>query len=317
MFKSYLSLILAVVFWASAFVAIRVGLEDFLPGSLALMRYIVASICMLIMLKLFKLSIKIPFKDFIFLGLLSGFGISAYNICLNYGEQIISAGLASFIIAQMPVVMIGLSYFIYKTPITKWQALGISISFAGVFVMFFQDLHTSVSGSGILLVSLSTVCMSLYTVLQKPMLKKLHPIVLVSYVIWWSLPVFSIYSGDLISDLGHVHSRAGWAVVYLGIFPAAGSYMLWSYALANIPSQRASVWLYAMPFIAAALEPLFLSSSLSIMALIGGVVAMFGVVISNHFTPLQNKFIQLWSLLSMDNIRKYNYWNNIIKMEKY
>ena len=47
--KTRLAVWITVALWASAFVGIRAGLESYTPGSLAALRFLVASFCMLIL----------------------------------------------------------------------------------------------------------------------------------------------------------------------------------------------------------------------------------------------------------------------------
>lgn len=47
-FKVVFIVIIAIVLWASAFIGIRIGLADYSPGALALLRFMIASLCLLI-----------------------------------------------------------------------------------------------------------------------------------------------------------------------------------------------------------------------------------------------------------------------------
>src|SRR3990167_4832736 len=44
--KLYSAIILIILFWASAYIGIRAGLQGYSPGPLALFRYLIASACM-------------------------------------------------------------------------------------------------------------------------------------------------------------------------------------------------------------------------------------------------------------------------------
>src|ERR1700731_3274449 len=104
--KTLLALFITLFLWSSSLVGIRIGLESFDAGSLALFRYLTASICMLFFFFIFgrphhKPNLKELSKIF-----LSGIiGFAVYNIVLNQGEMTVDPGTTSFILTQIPVVI--------------------------------------------------------------------------------------------------------------------------------------------------------------------------------------------------------------------
>src|SRR5208282_3806656 len=96
------ALVIALVLWASAFAAIRVGLKGFGPGQLALLRFSIASIALLI----YSLVTRQPLpraRDLPMMFLLGFLGFFVYHVSLNAGEVVVPAGSASFIISSVPV----------------------------------------------------------------------------------------------------------------------------------------------------------------------------------------------------------------------
>ena len=84
--KTKLAVITSILLWASAFVGIRVGLQDYSPEALALLRFIVASICMSIVYFRLPKRSETQLIDVIKMMGLGFIGIGVYNIALNYGE---------------------------------------------------------------------------------------------------------------------------------------------------------------------------------------------------------------------------------------
>src|SRR5579864_1810277 len=87
-----LSLWLTVILWASALIGIRLGLHGYSPGSLGLLRYLIASVSLLFLY--FRLPVRhVPtVKDFIEIFIIGALGIGVYNIALNHGEVVVPAG---------------------------------------------------------------------------------------------------------------------------------------------------------------------------------------------------------------------------------
>jgi drug/metabolite transporter (DMT)-like permease len=86
----------------------------------------------------------------------------------------------------------------------------------------------------------------------------------------------------MIKDIQTASLHATLAVVYLGIFPAAVGYMAWSYGLKEMPASQAVNYLYFMPIIATLTGWIWLGEKISVLSLLGGLVALAGVWIVSH-----------------------------------
>src|SRR5262245_55288201 len=84
-YRTYSSALITIVLWASAFAGIRVGLESYSPTSLALLRYLVASLVLLIIAIIRRRPLP-QLRDIPAIALLGFLGFSAYNVALNMGE---------------------------------------------------------------------------------------------------------------------------------------------------------------------------------------------------------------------------------------
>src|SRR5688572_28865376 len=102
--KIKFALLITIFLWASAFVGIRIGLQTYSPEGLALMRYLIASICMGVIYYRMPERTSICLRDVIALMSIGALGIGVYNIALNYGELFISSGVTSSIISQAPII---------------------------------------------------------------------------------------------------------------------------------------------------------------------------------------------------------------------
>ena len=92
------------VFWASAFVAIRHLGEDFTAGSLSLGRLLVGSLCLAVVALTRDVvwPTRREWLPLVIIGLL-WFGL--YNVALNAGERMVDAGTAAMLIQVAPVLI--------------------------------------------------------------------------------------------------------------------------------------------------------------------------------------------------------------------
>ncbi len=286
--KAAINLTFAVVLWASAFVAIRIGLKGYSPGSLALLRYLIASVGMIFLYVFFSKRSKPAFKDLplIFFMGIAGFGI--YNITLNYGEITVPSGITSFILSQMPVVVMVLAPLLLKEKITLSSWLGLIISVFGVGLIALAHHEGHLRGEvthldlGIIFLLIAVFCGAIYAICYKSMALKYHPIELTSFAIWSGTVILLFYIPSLWREIQTAPSDATWAAVYLGIFPAVVGYLAWSYVLRYMPASRASSYLFLMPLVATFLGWLLLGEVPKLLALCGGIIALVGAVIATQ-----------------------------------
>jgi len=280
--KTILALIVTVVVWSTAFIGIRVGLHGYSPGSLALFRYITASIVMIPLFFKLKKRQKMQGTDFMHFLLLGSAGFAVYNIALNYGELSVPAGIASFIVGLIPVFTMLLAMLILKEKVGVKPWLGVAVSFIGM-VLIAAGEHGGIKFDlGVIYSLIAAIAGSVYAVMQKPLLKRYHPIEVVAYSIWFGTLMMMFYLPALSADMHTAPMSATIAAIYMGIFPSVISYGFWSYALSRAPASRASTFLYALPIITTIMGYFYLREVPATLSLAGGIVALLGVMIVNR-----------------------------------
>lgn len=281
--KIAFSLLLVCILWATAFPGIKIALESFSAGHLTLARHIVASISFLFIM-LFKKETLLPKKRdlpiFFLLGLL---GYTIYHTALNFGEMRVSAGTASLIIATAPAFTSIVAFLILKDRLRFLAWLGIAISFVGVVLIVIGENSQFGINVYALLVLIAAISASFYTVLQKRVLKKYSAIQVTAYATWaGTIPLF-LFAQGLPSSIIHATTNALLATIYIGVAPSAIAYTLFSYAIANVQVSRVTSFMYLVPVFSLLFAWILLAEIPSITSLIGGVVAIIGVVLVNQF----------------------------------
>ena len=88
------------------------------------------------------------------------------------------------------------------------------------------------------------------------------------------------FLGSLVAQLRAEPWSVTAGVVYLGIFPTAIAFLLWSYALARTSAGRMAASSYVVPGIAVLLSWSFLAEVPASIALLGGAVSLVGVALT-------------------------------------
>lgn len=268
------------VAWASAFAGIRVALHAYTPVQVALLRYIVASLVLLLYAGLTRTPLP-RWRDLPGIILLGFIGITCYNLALSLGQVTIPAGSASLLIASAPIWMALLAWGFLGERLRGWGWIGIVVSFGGVALIALGTRRGIALDPRALLILAAALAQSIYSLGQKRYLARYSALQWTSYVIWAGTLCLLPYSAGLITAIQAAPTATTLAVVYLGIFPGALGYMTWAYALARTPATTAGSFLYIVPALAMLIAWLWLGEIPSLLSVSGGLLVIAGVILVN------------------------------------
>ena len=278
--KTWAAVIIGLLFWASAFAGIRVGLESYGPGEVALLRFGTASIALFIYASVTRM--RLPRRRDLPVIVLAGlFGITIYHVALNYGEQTVSAGAAALLISSVPIFTAILSVVWLRERVTAWGWAGIVISFLGVALISFGDEGGVAFDPGALIILLAALSAAVYMVISKRPLGRYGAVEFTTYAIWAGTAPLLIFLPGLLEQMPTASTESTLSVVFLGIFPGAVSYILWSYGLARMPASILAAFLYVQPVNAIIIAWIWIGEIPTALTLLGGVVAIAGVILLN------------------------------------
>ncbi|GGI91081.1 DMT family transporter [Deinococcus wulumuqiensis R12] len=274
------AILVTLVFWASAFTGIRVGLEHFTPGPLALYRFLVASVTLLIYMSVTRLPVP-ERRDLWHIGVLSVAGISLYHVLLNSGQQSVPAGTASLIIAAGPVITALLASRFSGEKLNALGWLGTAVSLGGVALIVLGRGQSVDFTRGALLVLAAAFFTSVYFVFQKGVLARVGSL---RFTVWslilGTVPML-VFLPALATELRAAPPSAHLALLYLGVFPSALAYMTWTFAIARVGASVTSSFLYVSPVLAILMAWALLGEVPGAVTLLGGAVALAGVLLVN------------------------------------
>ncbi|MCL2153306.1 MAG: DMT family transporter [Oscillospiraceae bacterium] len=278
---TYAAALFTIVLWSSAFPASKYSLDYYSPGSIMLLRFIVASVTLGIIGIIRK--IKLPKVKDLPLFALAGFvGMFLYMYCFNTGTAYVASGISSFIIASAPVFAIVLSRIILKEVVKPACWAGVGVSFCGLVIITLSQTTDFTLNVGVFLLLGAAIATSLYNILQRKLLKTYSALEATTYTIVIATLFMFIFLPTFIRELPGSTLAVNLIVSYLGVFPAALAFLSWGFALSKAEkTTHITVFLYLVPFFASFIAYLWLRETISIWAFLGGVVIIAGMVLSN------------------------------------
>jgi drug/metabolite transporter (DMT)-like permease len=269
-----------VVTWASAFAAIRAGLEGYDAVALTAGRLGVASLAFLVAAPWLGLRLP-PRTHWPRLVACGFFGQSAYHLLLNLGEQEVTAATAALLIATAPVFVALLSRAVLaeRIPLRRW--LGIAVAAAGVVLVAGEGGGGLRVEPAALLVLGAASCAAIFAVVHKPLLVHLRPIETTAWSMWVGTILVLPFAGGLLAGMRDAPADATVAMVYLGVVPSAIGYLCFAAVLSRLEASAAAVLLYLIPPVAALIAWVWLGEALGILTAVGGALTLVGVAVAS------------------------------------
>ncbi|NLO97890.1 MAG: DMT family transporter [Peptococcaceae bacterium] len=291
---AYCFLLGAAALWGGNWVAVRYVVQVLPPMVGATIRMFFCTILLLLYLKIATgktISIK-GIGIFIFLGLMQ-FG---FNFLQYIGLTSTTAIKGSLINSTTPIFTILLSRLLIKEKMSKYQLLGVLVSFLGVGWVItdgsWEVVRSLTFNVGDILIIGAVCCWSLYTIYSKKQIQATSAVYVSAYV--------TLISFFYFLPFGIAQYQPGWqqsasfalvaALVFI-VGVAIFGLVFWNKGVGIIGAGRASVFINLIPVFTLLFAYLFLQERITLNQILGGIIVIGGVYLTSvsRFTINMNK----------------------------
>lgn len=286
---AYLFLALALLFWAGNSIVARSMRLDISPIGLNFWRWSTALALLLPFTTRRVISawpaLRGEWKTVCLLGLL---GVTLYQTFLYQGLTATTATNAALFNSSMPVMIMLLSWLLYRERVTWGQLVGIVISLSGVVIILVKGrpelLLKFHFNPGDLWILASLPVWSLYTVLMRRRLSAIDPMALLTASALAGMVFLApMYLVDLARGSTMTFSSATLATVaYVAVFASVLGFTLWNSGVQVVGANRAGVFLHLHPAFTAGLAIPILGESLYRFQLVGIALILTGVFLATR-----------------------------------
>ena len=273
------AVVIVLVLWASAFIAIRSAAHSFTPGPLALIRLVVGAVLLGVAASRSRGSLPRG-RD---LGLVVLYGLAwfgGYNLALNAAERHLDPGTTAMLVNVAPILIAVAAGWLLHEGFPRPLLAGLAVAFAGVVVISVGEGAHGGTGTGVVLALIAAVLYTIGVLSQKFALRSVGA----TQATWLGCSVAAIammpFAPQTVHELAHARTGDILLAVYLGAFPMALGFLLWAFALSRTTAGTLGSTTLAVPAIAVLMSWILLDQLPTVTAGIGGAICLIGVVIA-------------------------------------
>jgi len=274
--------------WSSSFLWIKIAVQEVGPITLVSYRVLFGLLFGVVMILIQRVGLPRDAKAWTPLLILGISNIAIPFFLISWGEQLINSGVAAILDATVPLFSVVLAHFMLKDDkMTLPKVLGLLIGFVGVIILMSKDIggsSSSLLGQGAVILACAFYAGSgIYarknTEDTPSILRSAGPLISATFVMWAGSFLFE-------NPVKVPHLQITWiALLWLGILGSGLAFVMSYYLIHEIGPTRTSMVTYTFPLGGVILGFLFLNESLSWQLIVGGVLIIASLAVTNWTPP--------------------------------
>ena len=252
-------------FWGSTYTAIRVGAAEMPALLLAGTRFLIAGGLLLAWCRWRGLRLLWPPRTMLLLGLMGLLLLGGGNVGLVYAEQTVPSGLASLVLAVIPLYVAFIEMFLPGgEPLPGRGWLGMALGFAGLAALLWPSVRHGIAGDRTRLLAIAALLAGALSWTIGSLLTRRTRLPVNSFVAAaWQMLAAGAFNTGLGTALGqwprfHFNVAAAGSLAYLITCGSLLGYTGFIYLLEHVPVAKVSSYAYVNPVVAVVLGILLL-----------------------------------------------------------
>ncbi len=285
----YLLLTLAVLFWSGNFILGRAVRAEVPPVGLAFWRWAVAALLIIWpALPWIRRDWPTIQQHRPIILLLAALGVTIFNTLVYAGLQHTIALNAFLMQTMMPVMIVAMSFLLFRDRVYALQSAGIAFALGGAVTIIIQGdpqtLRTLSFNPGDIIIFLAVMAYAGYSVLLRKR-PPMHPlsfvavtfaagaIMLLPFYIWETLGQRAVRWDGVTTA----------SVAYVAVFPSIISFLCFNRGVELIGANRAGLFLYLMPLFGGGMALVFLGEQLEWFHGVGMLFIVAGIFLAVRY----------------------------------
>ena len=295
--KAYFLAILTITIWSSNFIIARDVLDILPPFSFAFLRWLLATI--IILLFFFKTLIqeyKTIKENIYYLILLSWFGIAGFHGFLYLASHSSTAVNLSLIGASSPILVLVISRFLGDIKLGFYKIVTVFITFLALAILVSDgDIYKLLNfrfRQGDVWMLFASINFAIYNIMmnKRPTSISFKATTISLFILGtiFTIPFF-LYELFIVKKTIIISNKSIFAIVYTALLPSIVGYFAWTKALYLIDSvAKVSMIYYLIPIFSAIGSHYILSEAITWVNIFCMVLILFGVILTNHKLIINN-----------------------------
>lgn len=269
----------AALIWGSSFLFIDIALDDVAPGVIPFVRILFGAAALALLPATRR---PIDRRDWGRIGLLAVIWMAFPLTLFSIAQQWINSSLAGMLNAGMPLFSAAFAAVLLRRLPGTMQLLGLSIGFAGVFLIGVPGVSASgTSAAGVVMVIVAVAGYGLAVNIAVPLQQAYGALAVIARVQWVALVLTVPYALiDLPQSTATVPAVA--ALVALGALGTGAAFAAMAALVGRVGATRGSLTIYFIPIIAIALGVVFRNDLVTNSALIGTPLVLLGAWLTSR-----------------------------------
>lgn len=284
-YRAWAYLVICNLFWAGNMIFGKYAAVGFSPIWTVFLRWAIALLFLVPLAQVVEKPswLQIGKKNGLMLVAMAVVGVVVYNYLMYASLQYTSSFNGALINALTPALIMLFSLIFFKDKIGGFQLFGLLISFLGVLTVLTKGNIAQVfyahynKGDAIMLAAI--LFWTAYSLIGKKAVS-IPPITMVAMTAFIGVVIMFPFAVAHPLQAGNITSSSLTGIIYMGIFPSVGSFILWNKGIGMLGAGTAGTSMNLIPVFTAIIAVL-LGHGLALSQIVGGAIVIAGMLLAS------------------------------------